>query len=146
MSPEYLKIYDSYKECSFLFKKLTSFIQDVNNPLQERFNLFKQCLYLLPYGNYLSEWCITDESSPAYGSEWNSDIGWLRGSLSAERVLESILEDLYADLSDQTYEQYGDNVPLDILFNETTSNKKDYYKLQIEAILTDCKAGVLLDW
>ena len=61
-------------------------------------------------------------------------------------MLESILDDLYLGLSDQTYSKYGDNVPLDVLFNETTSTKKDFYKLQIESILTDCKAGALLDW
>ena len=145
MSTDYLKAYNSYKECSSLLNELVSYIKNKNNPLQDRFNMFNQCVHLLPYGRYLSEWCITDRSHPAFDSDWN-DASWIRGALTSERVFENILEDLYTGLSEQTYTKYGDNVPLDVLFNETTSTKKDFYKLQIESILTDCKAGALLDW
>lgn len=140
----YIEMYEKYKTCKDLLKDITDYIKCKDNPLQERFNLFNQVLHLLPKGKYLSDWCLTNRSSPAYDK--NLVPGHHRGAIKVDLVLEWLLEDLYTGLPEEYYLKYGDNIPLEILFKESPSENKELYKIQLEAILQDCKSGVILDW
>lgn len=120
--------------------RIQSFLSDTNNSLQSRYDLFNKVQEYLPIAYYLSDHPITNRSSSVY---IESITDYRRGILSSESMLVWVIDDLYEHVP----EDFRDpSMTLEDIIKHSTHPAKELEVARVEAIVSEGKGGVAINW
>ena len=121
-------------------QNIIDFIKDKSNSLDDRYNLFKECVDFLPIGRSIGDWPFTDRRHPIYAS-MNNPFEICRGVAHASFILECYLEEEMGQ-----YIGYDEIVSIEDELGRLPSVKVQYFTDIVNALLDSCLGGTEIDW